>query len=450
MGAVYVIYNLLLAVALLASAPYWFVRLLRQGKYREGLGNRLGIVPPHLRSLAAAGKPVIWVHAVSVGEILAVAGLIQEMRKRFADYAIAISTTTSTGHKLAGDRFGPENVFFFPLDLSFAVQRYMRLLRPRLVVIAETEFWPNFLRAARLSGAAVAVVNARISDRSYPRYRKFASLLRIVLRGVDRFLAQTEEDARRLVGIGAEQDRVQMAGNLKFDAAAPAAKPEVAQLLARLQEISAGPVVVIGSTVEGEEQMLLATLRAIIERHPRALVILAPRHKERFDAVAELLNNCGVPFTRRSHPEWPRNVTSGSILLLDTIGELASIYSLAHVAFVGGSLAPRGGHNILEPAGFGLPIIVGPHTENFRDIVQRFADGSGVLVVRDQHEFQSALLRLLSDPVERKQLGERALEVLKANQGATERTVTELEKLLLPQPRQRKPSPGTPLARRTH
>ena len=197
MGAVYVIYNLLLAVALLASAPYWLVRLLRQGKYREGLGNRLGIVPPHLRSLAAAGKPVIWVHAVSVGEILAVAGLIQEMRKRFGDYAIAISTTTSTGHKLADDRFGPENVFFFPLDLSFAVQRYMRLLRPRLVVIAETEFWPNFLRAARLSGAAVAVVNARISDRSYPRYRKFAFLPRIVLRSVDRFLAQTEEDARR-------------------------------------------------------------------------------------------------------------------------------------------------------------------------------------------------------------------------------------------------------------
>lgn len=426
----YVIYNLLLAVALLLSAPYWFVRLLRQGKYREGLGNRLGMVPSHLRSLAAAGKPVIWIHAVSVGEILAVAGLIQEMRERFAGYAIAISTTTSTGHKLAGDRFGPENVFFFPLDLGFAVQRYMRLLRPRLVVIAETEFWPNFLRIASQSGAAVAVVNARISDRSYSRYRRFASLLRIVLRSVDRFLAQTEEDARRLVGIGAEQDRIQMAGNLKFDAAAPATKSEVGQLLARLQEISAGPVVVLGSTVEGEEQMLLATLRAIIERHPRALVILAPRHKERFDAVAELLSNHGIPFTRRSYPEWPRNVTSGSILLLDTIGELASIYSLAHVAFVGGSLAPRGGHNILEPAGFGLPIIVGPHTENFRDIVQKFADGGGVLVVRDQYELQSALLRLLADPAERKQLGERALEILKANQGATERTLAELGKLL--------------------
>ncbi len=430
MEAVYVIYNLLLAVALLASAPYWFVRLLRQGKYREGVGNRLGMLPPHLRSLAAAGKPVIWVHAVSVGEILAVAGLIEEMRKRFAGYAIAISTTTSTGHKLAGDRFGPENVFFFPLDLSFAVRRYMRLLQPKLVVIAETEFWPNFLRVARRSGAAVAVVNARISDRSYPRYRKFASLLCVVLRSVDRFLAQTEEDAHRLAGIGAEQGRIQVAGNLKFDAAAPAIKPEVGQLLARLQEISVGPIAVLGSTVEGEEQMLVATLRAILERHPRALVILAPRHKERFDAVAELLSNYGIPFTRRSYPEWPRNVTSGSILLLDTIGELASIYSLAYVAFVGGSLAPLGGHNILEPAGFGIPIIVGPHTENFRDIVQKFADGGGVLVVRNQHELQSALLRLLADPVERKQLGERALKILKANQGATERTLAELEKLL--------------------
>ena len=431
MGAVYVIYNLLLAVALLASAPYWFVRLLRQGKYREGVGNRLGMLPPHLRSMVAAGKPVIWVHAVSVGEILAVAGLIEEMRKRFAGYAIAISTTTSTGHKLAGDRFGPENVFYFPLDLSFAVRRYMRLLRPKLVVIAETEFWPNFLRAARRSGAAVAVVNARISDRSYPRYRRFSSLLRMVLRNVDRFLAQTEEDARRLVGVGAAQDRVMTAGNLKFDAAAPATMPEVGQLLARLQEISAGPIVVLGSTVESEEQMLVATLRAILGRHSRALVILAPRHKERFDAVAELLSSYGIPFTRRSYPEWPRNVTSGSILLLDTIGELASIYSLAYVSFVGGSLASRGGHNILEPAAFGIPIIVGPHTENFRDIVQKIADGGGVLVVRDQHELQSALLRLLADPVERKQLGERALEILKANQGATERTLAELEKLLL-------------------
>ena len=247
MEAVYVIYNLLLALALLASAPYWFIRLLRQGKYREGIGRRLGMLPPHLRSLAAAGKPVIWVHAVSVGELLAVAGLIQEMRKQFADHAIAISTTTSTGYRLAGDRFAPENVFFFPLDLGFAVRRYMRLLRPRLVVIAETEFWPNFLRAARRSGAAVAVVNARISDRSYPRYKRFAFLLRTVLRNVDRFLAQTEVDARRLAGIGAEPGRIRVAGNLKFDAAAPAANPEVGQLLARVHEISAGPIVVLGS-----------------------------------------------------------------------------------------------------------------------------------------------------------------------------------------------------------
>ncbi len=430
MEAVYVIYNLLLAVALLASAPYWLARLLRQGKYREGIGNRLGMLPPQLRSLAAAGKPVIWVHAVSVGEVLAVAGLTQQMRKRFAGYAIAISTTTSTGHKLAGERFGAENVFYFPLDLSFALHPYVRLLRPKLVVIVETEFWPNFLRIAHCSGAAVAVVNTRISDRSYPRYRRFASLLRLVLRNVDCFLAQTEEDTGRLTGIGAEQGRIKTAGNLKFDAATPDAHPEVGRLLVRVQEISAGPIVVFGSTVEGEEQMLCATLRAILGQHPRALVILAPRHKERFDAVAHLLGNYGIAFTRRSYPEWPRNVTSGSVLLLDSIGELAAVYSLAYVAFVGGSLAPCGGHNILEPAGFGVPIVVGPHTENFRDIVEKFAGGGGVLVVRDPHELQSALLRLLADPVERKQLGERALGILKANQGATECTLAELERLL--------------------
>ena len=429
MEAVYVIYNLLLALALLVSAPYWLFRLLRQGKYRKGVGSRLGMLPAHLCSLAAAGKPVVWVHAVSVGEILAVAGLIEEMRRRFTGCAIAISTTTSTGHKLAGDRFGAENVFFFPLDLSFAVGRYLRLLRPMLVVIAETEFWPNFLRAARRSGAAVAVVNARVSDRSFPRYRRFAILLRMVLRNVDCFLAQSEADAQRLVAIGAEPSRVQVAGNLKFDAVAPTAKPEIGQLLSRVQEVGAGPIVVLGSTVEGEEQMLLATVRAIFGQHPRSLIILAPRHKERFEAVAALLGNYGVPFTRRSYTEWPRNVTCGSVLLLDSIGELASVYALAYVAFVGGSLAARGGHNILEPAACGIPIIVGPHTENFRDIVQKFAAGGGVLVVRDEHELQSALLRLLADPVERKQLGERALGILRENQGAMEHTLAELQKL---------------------
>jgi 3-deoxy-D-manno-octulosonic-acid transferase len=443
---VYLLYDLLLALALLISFPYWLIRLLRQGKYRAGIGHRLGAVPPQVRALAAtppqrannglvgdpAGKPLIWVHAVSVGEILAIAGLVQQMRARFAGCTIAISSTTATGHALASARFGAENVFYLPLDLRFAVGRYVRLLRPRLVVLAETEFWPNFLRAARQCGARVAAVNARISDRSYPRYRRFSFLLRRVLRNVDSFLAQSEEDAQRLKAIGAEGQRVRLAGNLKFDAATATASEGLKQLQARVHEIAAGPIIVFGSTVEGEEALLIEGFRRLIESHPRGIIVLAPRHKERFEAVAGLLRAAGIRYARRSDPHWPRNLEAGEVLLLDTIGELAAIYGLACVAFVGGSLAPRGGHNILEPAGFAIPTLVGPHTENFRDIVRKFESAGGVLVVRDENELLSTMLRLLADPAERKQLGDRAYSILRENQGATERTLAELEKLLSP------------------
>lgn len=460
MGAVYLLYDLLLALALLISAPYWLMRLLRQGKYRAGISQRLGALPPQVRALAASGKPLIWVHAVSVGEIMAVAGLVQQMRARFAGCTIAISSTTSTGHALASARFGAANVFYFPLDFRFAVGRYVRLLRPRLVVLAETEFWPNFLRAARQCGARVAAVNARISDRSYPRYRRFSFLLRRVLRNVDSFLAQSEEDAERLTAIGAESGRVRVAGNLKFAAAAgspanaavppqrienrdslgtplafdgveaPAASDGLEQLRGRIHEIAAGPIVVFGSTVEGEEALLIETFRRLMESHPGAIIVLAPRHQERFAAVAGLLGSAGIRFTRRSDPHWPRNLQAGQVLLLDSIGELAAIYGLAYVAFVGGSLAPRGGHNILEPAGSAIPTLVGPHTENFREIVRQFESAGGVLVVRDESELLATMLRLLSNPAERKQLGARAYGVLRENQGATELTLAELERLL--------------------
>ena len=426
----YLLYDLLLALALVISAPYWLIRLVGQGKYREGICQRLGKVPPHVRALAARGKPVIWVHAVSVGEILAIAGLVEQMRTRFAEYTIAVSSTTSTGHALASARFGAENVFYFPLDLSFACGRYLSLLRPRLVVIAETEFWPNFLHAARRSGARVAVVNARISDRSFPRYRRFSSLLQQVLGNVDSFLAQSETDAARLTAIGAEPRRIQVAGNLKFDAAAAGAHDAAEQLRDRVHEVDAAAIVVFGSTVEGEEALLIESFRRILESHPRGIIVLAPRHKERFAEVAGLLSAAGIKFTRRSEPDWLHNLRAGQVLLLDTIGELAAVYSLADVAFVGGSLAPRGGHNILEPAGFAVAILVGPHTENFRDIVQKFETGGGVVVARDENDLLSRMLGLLSNPEERKQLGGRAYGILRENRGATGRTLAELEKLL--------------------
>jgi 3-deoxy-D-manno-octulosonic-acid transferase len=421
----YLIYSALLAAGLLVSLPYWLLQRLRHGKYRAGLGERLGRIPQRL--LALGGRPVIWVHAVSVGEVLAISGLVEQLRNRLSGHQVIISTTTDTGQKLARARFGAENVFYFPLDFAFAIRPYLRLIQPQLIVIAETEFWPNFLRLTHATGARIAVVNARISDRSWPRYRRFRHLLTGVLQRVDLFLTQTAEDARRLRQIGAPAERVHVTGNLKFDVPAPAAPPIVASLRASFQQTNSGPVIVCGSTVEGEESLLLQALVNVLASHPRAVMILAPRHPERFGEVAELLGKLGIRFWRRSL--WSGDPIVGGVLLIDTIGELAALYALADVAFVGGSLVPRGGHNIIEPALHGVPIIVGNHTENFRDIVGLFQSRDAIRVVGPA-ELPLALMELISNPAERVALGRRAAETLRAQMGATQRTMQALERLL--------------------
>jgi 3-deoxy-D-manno-octulosonic-acid transferase len=423
----YLIYSALLAAGLLVSLPYWLLQRLRHGKYRFGLGERLGRIPPRL--VAQAARPGIWVHAVSVGEVLAVSGLVGELTKRFPQRRVVISTTTDTGQKLARTRFGAENVFYFPLDFAFAIRPYLRLLRPELIVIAETEFWPNFLRLAHASGARIAVVNARISDRSWPGYRRFRRLLSGVLRQVDLFLTQTREDARRLEEIGTLAERIQVTGNLKFDVPVPAAPPIVASLRAAFQDANAGPVIVCGSTVDDEEPLLLQAFENVLASHPRAVMILAPRHPERFGEVAELLEKLAIRFWRRSL--WGGDPIVGGVVLIDTIGELAALYSLADVAFVGGSLVPRGGHNIIEPAQHGVPIVVGNHTENFRDIVTLFQSRDAVRVVGPA-ELPLVLMELISNPAERAELGRRAAETLRAQMGAMQRTAQAVEKLLAP------------------
>ena len=429
-SCMYLIYSALLAAALLVSLPYWLLQRLRHGKYRAGLGERLGRIPPRLT--AQPNRPSIWVHAVSVGEVLAVSALVAELRKRFPKHRVVVSTTTDTGQKLARTRFGAENVFYFPLDFAFAIRPYLTALRPELIVIAETEFWPNLLRLAHAGGARIAVVNARISDRSWPGYRRFRRILVKVLPQVDLFLAQTGEDAIRLTDIGAPAGRVRVTGNLKFDVPTPAAPPIVASLSAAFQQANAGPVIVAGSTVDDEERLLLQAFANVLASHPRAVMILAPRHPERFSEVAELLEELGMHFWRRSL--WSGDPVVGGVLLIDTIGELAALYALADVAFVGGSLVPRGGHNIIEPARHGVPIVVGNHTENFRDIVALFQSRDAVRVVGPA-ELPLAFMELISNPAERAALGRRAVETLQSQMGATQRTVQALEKLLAPEPR---------------
>jgi len=420
----YLLYSALLAGWLLVSLPYWLIQMGRHGKYRAGLAGRLGKLPRPL--MAPSSKPAIWVHAVSVGEVLAVSGLVTEL-SRFSEHQVFVSTTTDTGQKLARKRFGEENVFYFPLDFAFAIRPYLQALRPQLIVIAETEFWPNFLRLAKEAGARIAVVNARISDRSFPGYRRLRRWLTRVLANVDLFVAQTDEDRRRLLEIGVAAQRVEVTGNLKFDVSPPTPPPIVGCLHNAFHEAGASPVLVCGSTVDGEEPLLLRAFENVLASHPRALMILAPRHPERFVEVAALLSKLGVRFWKRSL--WSGEPIAGGVFLVDTIGELAVLYSLGTLAFVGGSLVPRGGHNIIEPAQYGVPIIVGTHTDNFRDIVGLFQSRNAVKVVGPA-ELPLAFMELISDEMERVALGRRAAETLRAQQGATQRTVAALEGIL--------------------
>jgi 3-deoxy-D-manno-octulosonic-acid transferase len=425
----YLLYSALLAAGLFLCLPYWIYQIARYGKYRMGLFQRLGSVPAQL---ARTAQSTIWIHAVSVGEVLAVSGLVNEMGRRWPGYRVVVSTTTDTGQKLARTRFGEENVFYFPLDLGFAIRPYLEALRPELVVIAETEFWPNFLRLAKRSGARIAVVNARISDRSWPGYQRLRWWLPKVIAHVDLFLAQTHEDRKRLLDIGAAAHRIEVSGNLKFDVEAPPPPAVVASLRESFQKSRATPILVCGSTVdEEEERMLLQAFQNILPSYPHAVMILAPRHPERFPVVASLLESLGVHFWRRSL--WSGEAIAGGVMLLDTIGELAAIYGLADIAFVGGSLVPKGGHNIIEPARHGVAIVVGNHTENFRDIIWLFQTHNALRIVGPA-ELPLVLMELIANHTERKALGQRAAETLRSQAGATEKTLAGLEKLLAPSP----------------
>jgi 3-deoxy-D-manno-octulosonic-acid transferase len=422
----YLVYSALLVIGLVVTLPYWIYQMARRGKYRVGFRERFGAVPDRL----TRGKdgPAIWIHAVSVGEVLAVTSLAEALRSRWPAFEVYVSTTTDTGQNLARARFGADHVFYFPIDLGFAIRPYLERLRPQLMVIAETEFWPNVLRLAKRSGARVAVVNARLSDRSLAGYKRLGWWLPSVLAQVDLFLAQSGEDRKRLLEIGAPEARVAVTGNLKFDLK-PGPEPEVvAKLRESLRAEGAGPVLVCGSTVDDEEErMLLQAFQSILASYPKAVMVLAPRHPERFAPVAGLVESFGTRFLRRTL--WSGEPLAGSILLLDTIGELSAIYGVADIAFVGGSLVPKGGHNIIEPARHGVAIVIGNHYENFRDIIGLF-QGQRAVRVAGPAEFPLVLMELIANETERRAMGRRAAETLQSQTGATEKTLAALEPLL--------------------
>jgi 3-deoxy-D-manno-octulosonic-acid transferase len=426
-------YNLALLGTIVAGSPWWLWRMATTQKYREGIRERLGRVPERIVDAdpREPHRPVIWLHAVSVGEILAIGHLVAQLDRDFPRHRVMISTTTRTGQALARERLGAGRVFYCPLDLPWAVRAYLNALRPQLLILAETEFWPNLLNGCFRRQIPVAVVNARISDRSWPRYQMLRRLWRPILGRISRVLAQTETDAARLRALGCRPEVVTVAGNLKFDVRAT----EEAEATRLLKAWSPPPrFLVAGSTLEGEEAALIAASGPLAGADPSLVIVLAPRHPERFEAVAALLEASGLPWIRRS--EWktqpPQNLSPRQgirFVLLNTIGELASVYSVASVALVGGSLVPAGGHNPLEPAQFGVPIVMGPHYANFRAITDDLLAHQAMRIT-DPAALAQTLVGLLTNPAEARAMGERARRVFEQQAGATARCVEAIRGLL--------------------
>ncbi len=411
------LYSAALTSVLALTAPWWARELRPGGKYREGWRERLGLVPRTRLEASTSGQAVVWVHAVSVGEVLAAAPLIVKLRAARPHIRVVVSTTTRTGQAIARSRFGAESVFYFPADFAFAVRAWLRFLRPALVVLIESEFWPRMLFECAQAGVPVAVVNARVSPRSWPRYRRLRALWRPLLATLALVHAQTPADAERLRFLGAQ--RVEAAGNLKYDVELRPPTPLLSAIEAALP--SGGPAIfVCGSTLAGEEELLLDALP------PEAILVLAPRHPERFEEVASLLAQGPRPFARLS--VWQRNpapFAPGSVLLLDSVGELAVLYRLATLAIVGGGFLHQGGHNPLESAALGKPTVIGPGYANFLDVVATMR-GAEAVVVAVPAALGATVLRLLAAPGEAAALGARAQAVCERNTGATAHALAAL------------------------
>src|SRR5437867_12542162 len=406
----YFIYTLTLAVGLLLTFPYYLVRFR---KYLPTLPDRFGFVKlPQM-------KASIWVHAVSVGEIKAVERLLERLRQQFPENPLVVSTVTPAGQALARERSDIiHSTFYFPIDLPWCVRRALDRIAPEIVIIAETEIWPNFLRECRIRGIRVMMINGRISDRSFNRYRLIRHWLERVFKDYTVIGMQSETDRQRIEAIGADPQRVTVLGNLKYDAVA-AGKP----LEARLGTFLAGwqPVWIAASTMAGEEEFVLDAFAELREGHPDLKLIVAPRHADRFDAVAQMLESARLPWKRRT--ELRDTQRSSTVLLLDTIGELAALFHYASVVFVGGSLVATGGHNILEPARHRQPIVFGPHMENFRDMARMFLEAKAALQIQDKSQLAPAIEQLLINPELASELGRNAYAIVVENTGATDRVL---------------------------
>jgi 3-deoxy-D-manno-octulosonic-acid transferase len=424
------IYNFALGSAILVAAPAWGPWVLASRKRRRNfldrLGTRMGRVP------SSSGKERIWIHAVSVGETLSSAPLVRTLRRRLPDTELVFSTVTITGQETAEKVLGGETDarFYFPFDLPGIARRFLGRVRPDVVVILETEIWPNFLAECAARKIPAVLLNGRISERSFRGYGRMRFLFSRALACFTAIAAQTGEDGKRFRMLGAPPASVAVTGNMKFDFAPPSQDMSTLHGLLMGDKVRGTSWIAAGSTHEGEEEAVLRALARARKVNGSVKLLLAPRHPERFGEVEDLCVRHGWETVRKTRIAGGRAEALPPVVLLDTVGELVSAYAAADIAFVGGSLVPRGGHNILEPAFFGVPTLVGPHMENFREIAEIFGDAKAVVKVKDPAELADRLERWAADPSGMSDTGLRARELLAAFRGATERNAAIVEREL--------------------
>lgn len=411
--------NLVYLVLLVVFSPWLAYSAIRKGKYREGWGAKLfGRVPRREEE-----GPCVWLHAVSVGEVNAIAPLLTRLEQQHPQWVYVISTTTKTGFDLAWKKYAPRTVFYCPLDFSWSVRRAMRRIRPDLLVLVELELWPNLIATAKRRGAKVAVISGRLSDHSARGYRRIRPLVARLLGHMDLVAVQNQEYANRFLELGARAETVHVTGSVKFDGAQTDRDNAKTRQLAALAGISAADVVFLaGSTQETEEALALDAYRELAGEYPSLRLILTPRHPERFDEVAALLSQSGVEWQRRSELDAGAASSDVRVLLVDAVGELGAWWGTAQIAFVGGSMGDRGGQNMIEPAAYGAAVSFGPNTSNFRDIVAMMLERDAAIVVHDGKQLTAFVRRCLDEPELASRLGQRARQLVLEQAGAADRT----------------------------
>jgi 3-deoxy-D-manno-octulosonic-acid transferase len=427
---IHFLYEIVLRLAALFFVPYHIYRSV-QRKRPAALAERFGAIASHELAAVEGNRP-IWVHVVSVGETIAAKPLLKALREKFPNRRIVISNVTETGRSVALKLAEADLCIYFPFDFGFAARRILSSIQPAVILVVETEIWPNFLRAARRMEIPVVMVNGRISDRSFSRYLRLRWFFRPILGDFAWFCMQTGEDARRIVAMGAPADRVEVTGNLKYDLpvtiVSPAKKDEIRDAFFLPSGIA---VFTAGSTHQGEDEQLISAYRRLIVAEKKVFMVLVPRHPERAPQVAELLKQKNMAFTLRSDIYGRTGPFSpGEVLLVDTVGELMRFYAVSDVVFVGGSLVPTGGHNILEPASLRVPVLFGPYMSNFREAAEFILACGGGLQVGDGEELTTVLARLLDDPEKRCAMGENGAGLLEENSGSTGLHVKVVERFL--------------------